>query len=104
MSGRKVTEKDSPMIIEKIFSVFDKDNNGRFTRREFPKVIKTLVDLFGGDEATEDDIDDIFNLLDVNGDETIDKKEFHSLIRMLIRVLDEKEIQLTISVETDLIL
>jgi Ca2+-binding EF-hand superfamily protein len=33
MSGRKVTEKDSPMIIEKIFSVFDKDNNGRFTRQ-----------------------------------------------------------------------
>jgi hypothetical protein len=33
-----------------------------------------LIDLIGGEEATEDDIDDIFNLLDVNGDETIDKK------------------------------
>jgi hypothetical protein len=28
----------------------------------------------GLDDATEDDVEDIFNLLDINGDETIDKK------------------------------
>lgn len=41
----------------------------------------------GAQEATEDDIDDIFNLLDINGDETIDKKQFKSLITTFVGVL-----------------
>lgn len=42
---------------------------------EFPKVIKVITNFIGADDATEDDVEDIFNLLDVNGDNTIDRKE-----------------------------
>lgn len=32
--------------------------------------------MIGANDATEDDLEDIFNLLDINGDETLDRKEF----------------------------
>ncbi len=42
---------------------------------EFRKVIKVITKLMGLDDALEDDVEDIFNLLDTNGDEFIDKRE-----------------------------
>lgn len=60
-------------FLDKLFSEFDKDHNRRFSRSEFPKVIKILSQLIGADQPTEDEIDDIFNLLDINGDQTIDR-------------------------------
>lgn len=92
------------IVEEKIFSTFDQDRNGRFTRREFPKVMKMLTDLMGADTPTEDDVEDIFNLLDVNGDETIDRQEFLSLLKTLFKVLVEKSIEVKIEKESDIIL
>jgi Ca2+-binding EF-hand superfamily protein len=43
----------------------------------------------GGEEATSEDLQDIFTLIDVNGDETIDKNEFVSLVDTLMKVLKE---------------
>jgi len=68
MLRRNFRSQDLAIMTAKIFSSFDKDHNGRFTRSEFPKVLRSLVEIVGGDEPTFDDIDDIFNLLDVNGD------------------------------------
>lgn len=73
-SSRKFREEDIQQLLEKIFNEFDQDKNHRFTKNEFPKVVKTLINLVGGEEPSADDIEDIFNLLDVNGDETIDRK------------------------------
>ncbi len=104
MITNKEHEKYAAMIEEKIFSEFDKDRNGMFTRREFPKIIKMITDLLGADIPTEDDVEDIFNLLDINGDETVDRVEFTSLIRTLFKVLEEQDISIKIAKESDMIL
>lgn len=46
-----------------------------------------LTAMIGADVPLEDDVDDLFNLIDVSGDGVIDKKEFMSLIKTLFRVL-----------------
>lgn len=56
------------MLLEKIFSEFDTDKNERFSKAEFPRVIDALVQMVGGEGVASDDVEDIFNLLDVNGD------------------------------------
>lgn len=41
----------------------------------------------GADVPVEDDVNDIFDLLDINGDGTIDRTEFMSLMKTLFKVL-----------------
>jgi len=38
--------------MEKVFREFDDNSNGRFSRSEFPKVVKVITDLIGADVAT----------------------------------------------------
>jgi Ca2+-binding EF-hand superfamily protein len=52
MPERNFNAKDFEMIIRKIFSSYDKDHNGRFTRDEFFRVIRSLIGIVGGDEAS----------------------------------------------------
>jgi Ca2+-binding EF-hand superfamily protein len=59
--------------------------------------MKSLTDLVGGEEPHVDDVEDLFNLLDVNGDETIDRNEFKSLIHTFFKILTEKKIDVRIS-------
>lgn len=66
-------------------------------------MIKVITSFMGLDDATEDDVEDIFNLLDINGDETIDKKELESLFRVFFRVLEERKINISISNESDIL-
>jgi len=70
---RSITAQDIDKLIEKAFSKFDQDKSYRISRSEFPQVLKVLVDMIGAMEPTVDDSDDLFNLIDVNGDETLDK-------------------------------
>ena len=53
-----------------------------------------ITKMIGADVPLEDDVNDIFNLLDVNGDETIDRGELMSLIKMLFKVLEENQIEI----------
>jgi Ca2+-binding EF-hand superfamily protein len=80
-------EQRANKMIEKIFREFDDNSNGRFSRMEFPKVVKVITSLIGVDDATEDDVEDIFNLLDVNGDQTLDRKELESLFKVFFKML-----------------
>jgi Ca2+-binding EF-hand superfamily protein len=61
-----------------------------------------VINLVGGEEPSTDDIQDIFNLLDVNGDETIDRREFKSLITTFFQILKESKIEVGIERESDL--
>jgi Ca2+-binding EF-hand superfamily protein len=53
---RHFTEKDISVLLDKIFSTFDVDKNNRFTKAEFPRVVKTVIDLVGGEAPSEDDV------------------------------------------------
>ena len=99
---RNFREEDIPAITEKLFQTFDDDKNQRFTKSQFPKVMKSLTDLIGGEQPHIDDVEDLFNLLDVNGDETIDRNEFKSLIQTFFKILTEKKIDVRISRQSDI--
>jgi Ca2+-binding EF-hand superfamily protein len=90
-------EENTAHIIEKVFREFDNNANGSFSRMEFPKVVKVLTGMMGVDDATQDDVEDIFNLLDVNGDETLNRKELESLFRVFFKMLEEQDIAVTIT-------
>lgn len=58
--------------------------------------------MIGGEEPALDDVDDIFNLIDINGDETVDRKEFTSLLMTFFQVLREKDIKVEVKRGSDL--
>ena len=68
MLNKANKEKYLTQIEEKIFHELDKDQNNRFNRKEFPVVMRQITKMIGADVPLEDDVNDIFNLLDVNGD------------------------------------
>lgn len=45
-------EQNATKVMEKVFREFDDNSNGRFSRMEFPKVVKVITDLIGADVAT----------------------------------------------------
>ena len=53
---RRFGDEDVPPLLEKIFNEFDSDENHRFTKGEFPQVVKTLINLIGGEEPAVDDV------------------------------------------------
>jgi len=65
--------------------------------------VTSLLNLVGGECPNVEDMNDLFNLLDVNGDETIDKKELSSLLTIFFRLLKENEIDVEIEEETDIL-
>lgn len=65
--------------------------------------MKVITNMIGVDDATEDDVEDIFNLLDVNGDESLDRKELESLFRVFFKMLEERDIHVFISQDSDII-
>ena len=102
--ARLLKDEDIPQLLQKLFDKYDEDNNQVFTKGEFPNVVKTLVKFVEGETPSTDDIEDLFNLLDVNGDENIDHKELMSLLTTFFKVLREKDIEVEIKNETDLTL
>lgn len=42
-------------------------------------------------------MEDIFNLLDVNGDEVLNRKELESLFRVFFKMLEERDIEFTVT-------
>jgi Ca2+-binding EF-hand superfamily protein len=54
------------------------------------------MNLVGGECPNTEDITDLFNLLDINGDECIDRKELTSLLMVFFKLLQEKDIDVEI--------
>ena len=102
--SRSFSVEDIPNMLDKIFKEFDQDNNHRFTKLEFPKVVESIISLVGGETPTADDVEDLFNLLDVNGDETIDRQEFTSLLTTFFKILKEERVNIEVSNESDIVL
>lgn len=83
----KVDDEAVNILLEKMFRELDIDNNQRFSKQEFPKVIRILTGFIGGELPVEDDVFDLFNLLDVNGDNSLDKNECRSLFKTFFKIL-----------------
>jgi hypothetical protein len=99
-----VNEKYLAQLEEKIFNEFDQDRNNRFSKAEFPAVIRMVTQLVGAEVPMEDDVEDLFNLLDFNGDQAIDRAELMSLIRTFFKILEEKDIRIDVEKESDIVI
>lgn len=65
--------------LEYVFAVYDKDKNNSIDRKEMIRVISAMYDLLGKskvDYAPERCVDDIFSIIDVNHDRTLNRDEF----------------------------
>ncbi|KAI9928722.1 hypothetical protein MW887_001939 [Aspergillus wentii] len=67
----KVTDKDTEAAIRQAFRVFDQDNSGTISADEIRRVMSSI-----GDILSDDDIDEMIRMADVNGDGTIDCRFF----------------------------
>ena len=62
-------------LIDKLFKEYDKDNTQTISKFEFPNLMRGLFDILGNEMITNEDIDDPFYQLDINGDHNISKVE-----------------------------
>ena len=67
--SRTVKEGDTEQELRNAFLVFDKDNNGTISAAELRQVLASL-----GENLTDEELDEMLKLADVNGDGDIDCK------------------------------
>ena len=61
-------------LLQRLFSKYDFNNDQRISRFEFQDIFKSLTMVTGASFPNERDVMDIFNYLDVDGDQTISYK------------------------------
>lgn len=67
MMARKMKDTDSEEEIREAFKVFDRDNNGFISAAELRHVMTSI-----GEKLTDDEVDEMINEADQNGDGRID--------------------------------
>ncbi len=70
-----------------MFREFDKNNNQCLSKFEFVNSINYLSRKVGGLICCRADLDSLFQIIDINGDQVISRKEYYILIRKFIKVL-----------------
>jgi len=70
----KMTPEDE---LKEAFKIFDGDNNGTIDADELSKVMTAL-----GEKLTKSDIEFMIKCVDIDGDKTIDFKEFQKMMQM----------------------
>jgi calmodulin len=65
--SQSVRELDTEQELLNAFRVFDKDNSGTISSDELRNVLKKL-----GEDLTDEEVDEMIRLADVNGDGSID--------------------------------
>ena len=68
--------------VEKIWIIYDVDNSGLLERNEVHDYIKQMAQ--PSVDLAEKQIDEIYNLIDTDGDGSIDKKEMETFLRILM--------------------
>jgi calmodulin len=66
------------------FEIFDKDEDGKITKKELGTVMRNL-----GQNPTEVELTEMINEVDINGNETIDFREF---LGLMVRKMKDSEI------------
>jgi len=72
--------------LKEAFALFDKDGDGSITSKELGEVMKNL-----GQTPTEDDLKDLVNEVDGDGDGTIDFEEFVIMMSKTINIEESGE-------------
>ena len=85
MSSDSLTE-DKINEFKEAFEIFDKDKDGYITTKELGDIMKNL-----GQTPSEAELQDMINEVDIDGDGTIDFKEFLGLMARKMRDNDSEE-------------
>ena len=72
--------------MKEAFALFDKDGDGKITTRELGTVMRSL-----GQNPTEDELQDMLNNADIDGNGTIDFHEFLAMMAPKISDEDSEE-------------
>lgn len=76
MMTAKMSERDSREEILKAFKLFDDDNTGRITFKNLKRVAKEL-----GESLTDEEIQEMIDEADRNGDGEVDEEEFYRIMK-----------------------
>ncbi len=85
ISNNRLTDKQIAEFKE-AFLMFDKDGDGKITRKELDTVMKSL-----GQNPTENELNYLINEVDTDGNGTIDFQEFLNMMLDKIKVADHDE-------------
>lgn len=73
-------EQTARKAMKDAFRIFDTDKSGYIQHHQLGMLLKKLTDSFHVEHPSEEDINEVFRELDVNGDGKISKKEFDCLV------------------------
>lgn len=70
--------------VEKIWIIYDLDENGTLDRNELVDYIKTMA--YPNLDVTDEQIDEIFNVIDTDGDGAIEKHEMELFLHVMMTI------------------
>ena len=80
-----MNQEDNEEAIRDSFAMYDKDGNGSISLVELREVLRNL-----GEKVTNDEINQIIQIADTDGDGEIDYKEFVDLIKDVMKIKGEQ--------------
>ena len=85
-SNEQIISEDKINEFKEAFNIFDKDKDGYITTKELGDIMKNL-----GQSPSEAELQDMINEVDIDGNGTIDFKEFLGLMARKMRDADTEE-------------
>ena len=85
-SNDQILSEDKISEFKEAFEIFDKDRDGYITTKELGDIMKNL-----GQSPSEAELQDMINEVDIDGNGTIDFKEFLGLMARKMKESDNEE-------------
>lgn len=97
MAGKKFESlmkdaKKMKKLMEDAFNKVDIDGNGYLDRGQFEQVLVQIAKQIGVDSPTREEVDDILDQIDENGDNRISRDEFTKLIEKVFQMMHSEDI------------
>lgn len=74
-------------LMEEAFRKVDIDGSGFLERAQFEQVLVQIAKQIGVDNPTREEVDDILDEIDENGDNRISRDEFSELIQKVFQMI-----------------
>lgn len=84
--------KTMKKVMEEAFRKVDIDGSGFLERGEFEQVLVQIAKEIGVDNPTREEVDDILDEIDENGDNRISRDEFSDLIEKVFQMIGTEDI------------
>lgn len=84
--------KKMKKLMEEAFRKVDIDGSGFLERGEFEQVLVQIAKEIGVDNPTREEVDDILDEIDENGDNRISRDEFSDLIEKVFQMIGTEDI------------